>query len=137
MGARFDGYTADLTRTIWLGDPDPKLIGIYRTVADANLAARLAVRDGVAARDVDRAARAIIADAGYADAFVHGVGHGVGLDIHEAPSAGARSDDVLATGQSLTIEPGIYLPGWGGVRIEDLGMVTDDGFDRLTQSPTR
>ena len=132
MGARFDGYTADLTRTIWLGAPHPRLTEIYPIVERANAAAQAATRSGVSGRDLDAVARKVIADAGYGDAFIHGLGHGVGLEIHEAPSAGQQSREVLATGNTLTIEPGIYLPGWGGVRIEDMGVVTGDGFACLT-----
>ena len=135
MGARFDGYTADLTRTIWVGEPDPKLAGIYAIVARANEVAQAATRAGVRGQELDGTARRVIAEAGYGDHFVHGLGHGVGLEIHEAPSAGPQSDDTLAAGNSLTIEPGIYLPGWGGVRIEDMGIVTADGFERLSDAP--
>lgn len=132
MGARFDSYTADLTRTVWVGEPDPLLAEIYPIVERASAAAQAAARAGVAGRDVDAAARQVIADAGYGDAFIHGLGHGVGLAIHERPGAGRQSVDTLAAGHTLTIEPGIYLPGWGGVRIEDMGIVTAAGFDRLT-----
>ncbi len=132
MGARFDGYTADLTRTVWVGEPDPRLAEIHPIVERANAAAQSAVRSGVSGRAVDATARRVIADAGYGDAFIHGLGHGVGLAIHERPSAGQQSDDTLEAGNTLTIEPGIYLPGWGGVRIEDIGIVTADGFDCLT-----
>lgn len=135
MGARFDGYTADLTRTIWVGDPDPRLAEIYAIILEANRVAQEAARPGVSGRDVDSSARELIQQAGFGDAFIHGLGHGVGLDIHEAPSAGQQSDDILVAGNTLTIEPGIYLPGWGGVRIEDMGVVTEDGFDCFTGAP--
>ncbi len=132
MGARYDGYTADLTRTVWVGEPDARLAEIYPVVERANAAAQSAVRSGVSGLEVDATARQVITDAGYGDAFLHGLGHGVGLAVHERPSAGQQSVDTLEAGQTLTIEPGIYLPGWGGVRIEDMGVVTADGFDCLT-----
>ena len=132
MGARYDGYTADLTRTVWVGEPDPRLAEIYPVVERANVAAQSAVRSGVPGLDVDATARQVITDAGFGDAFIHGLGHGVGLAVHERPSAGQQSVDTLQAGHTLTIEPGIYLPGWGGVRIEDMGVVTADGFDCLT-----
>lgn len=135
MGARFDGYTADLTRTVWVGEPDQRLSSVYAVVAGANAVAQAATRAGVSGRDLDGIARRYIADAGYGDAFIHGLGHGVGLEIHEAPSAGRQSSDTLAAGNALTIEPGIYIPDWGGVRIEDMGIVTDDGFRRLSTAP--
>lgn len=132
MGARVDGYLADLTRTVWVGEPDETLASIYPIVAEANLVTQAAVRSGVTGRSVDDVARSFIAAAGYGERFVHGVGHGVGLEIHEAPSAGPASTDTLMAGHSLTVEPGIYLPGWGGVRIEDFGIVRDVGFDCLS-----
>ena len=137
MGARVDGYLADLTRTVWVGEPDETLATIYPIVAEANLVTQAAVRAGVTGRSIDDVARSFIAASGYADRFVHGVGHGVGLEIHEAPSAGPASTDTLLTGHSLTVEPGIYLPGWGGVRVEDLGIVRDDGFDCLSRASKR
>ena len=134
MGARVDGYTADLTRTIWVGAPDPRLVEIYPVVAEANRAAQAVTRSGVTGADVDRAAREVIEAAGYGEAFVHGLGHGVGLRIHEAPGANRTATTPLRAGEVLTIEPGIYLPEWGGVRIEDLGVITDDGFACLSRA---
>lgn len=135
MGARFDGYTADLTRTVWVGEPDQRLASVYAVVAGANAVAQAATRAGLSGRDLDGLARRFIADAGYGDAFIHGLGHGVGLEIHEAPGVGRQSTDTLLAGHALTIEPGVYLPDWGGVRIEDMGIVTDDGFSRLSGAP--
>jgi Xaa-Pro aminopeptidase len=135
IGADFGAYSGDLTRTIWLGEPDPRIRELYPIVARANEAAQAAVRAGATGRAVDAAGRDVIAAAGYGEQFVHGLGHGVGLEIHEAPSASTRSEDVLVAGNILTIEPGIYLPGWGGIRIEDFGAVTDDGFDRFSAAP--
>ena len=94
-----------------------------------------AVRPGAGGREVDGVARDIIADAGYGDRFGHGLGHGVGLDVHEGPRLGTRSDATLEPGMVVTVEPGIYLPGQGGVRIEDLVIVTEDGCERLTPYP--
>lgn len=139
MGARWDGYTADLTRTICLGDPTPKLETIYNVVLDAQQAVLEGVRGGMLGKDVDALARDVITAAGYGDHFIHGLGHGVGLQIHEGPSAGPRSTDadVIEAGMSLTIEPGIYLADWGGVRIEDLVIITEEGVKNLTTAPKK
>src|SRR5439155_551836 len=101
----------------------------------AQQAAIRAVRPGVAAREVDAAARSVIAQAGYAEQFSHGLGHGIGLEVHEAPAIRPNSDAVLEPGMVFTIEPGVYLPGWGGVRIEDDVLVTPDGCEVLTSVP--
>ncbi len=135
MGARVGSYTADLTRTIWVGEPDDRIGELYPIVDRANAAAVRAIRDGVHARAIDSAAREVIGAAGYGDAFIHGLGHGTGVEIHETPSCSQRSDDVLAAGHIVTVEPGIYLPDWGGIRIEDLGVVTLDGFDIFSKAP--
>jgi Xaa-Pro aminopeptidase len=133
FGARYDGYCSDMTRTLWTSPPsDPELRRAIRVVAEAQAAGVAAVRPGVAAAEVDRTCRQIIADAGFAERFVHGTGHGVGLDIHEAPSVSAASGDTLAPGHVVTVEPGIYLPGVGGVRIEDTVVVTQDRCRPLT-----
>jgi Xaa-Pro aminopeptidase len=108
---------------------------IYEMICNAQDAAVAAVRDGVPAKEVDAAARQVIADAGYAEYFTHGTGHGIGLEVHEAPRVRANSDDVLSTGMVITLEPGVYLPGWGGVRVEDDFLVTRDGCVRLTTLP--
>lgn len=132
MGARVDGYCADMTRLVSLGEPGPELGEVVEVVAAAQAAAVAAVADGVAARDVDAAARDLIAQAGHGEAFVHGTGHGVGLDLHEAPRLGTSSDATLAARMAVTVEPGIYLSELGGARIEDLVVVTDDGCRALT-----
>lgn len=135
MGAEVDGYRADLTRTVCLGEPTSLLATVYTIVLDAQRAVLDGVRAGVSGKDVDSLARDVIGAAGYGEQFVHGLGHGVGLQIHEAPSAGQRSTDVMQAGMSLTVEPGVYIPEWGGVRIEDLIIITEDGNRNLTTAP--
>jgi Xaa-Pro aminopeptidase len=136
FGASYDGYCSDMTRTVWVGEvADADLRRAVRVVFESQAAGVAAVAAGVAAADVDRACREVIAAAGWADAFVHGTGHGVGLDIHEAPSVAATSVDTLQRGHVVTVEPGVYLPGVGGVRIEDTVVVTDDGSRSLTTTP--
>lgn len=135
MGATVDGYCADLTRTIMLGDPPPEFRERYNAVLRAQLAALEHIGAGMTGKEADSIARAAIADAGFGDQFIHGLGHGVGLLIHEGPSLGASSDDRLEPGHVVTIEPGIYLEGWGGIRIEDLAVVTSDGLAVLSNAP--
>lgn len=136
FGALLDGYCSDMTRTVWVERiADADLRRAYDVVLEAQAAGVAAVRAGVACADVDRACREVISRAGWADRFVHGTGHGVGLDIHEAPSLSSVSTDTLATGQVVTVEPGVYLPGLGGIRIEDTVVVTDDGCRPLTATP--
>ena len=135
MGARLGGYHADLTRTVWMGDADDRLREVYGVVLAAQHAALGVLRAGVTAKDADTAAREVITAAGFGDYFTHGLGHGVGLRIHEAPSSSQTSEDVLQAGQVLTVEPGVYIPDWGGVRIEDVGVLEDDGFRVLTRAP--
>lgn len=132
MGARLGGYAADLTRTIWVGAPTPRLRAVYTVVDSAQRAALGALRAGLSGKEADAVAREAIAAAGYGDAFAHGLGHGLGIRVHEAPSLGKTSADVLAAGQVVTVEPGVYFDGWGGVRIEDVGVVEADGFRVLT-----
>ncbi|WP_333870613.1 Xaa-Pro peptidase family protein [Desulforamulus putei] len=135
FGALYRGYNSDMTRTVVLGEPDEKQQEIYNIVLEAQLAGLAAVREGVTARAVDEAARQIITDRGYGEYFGHGTGHGVGLAIHERPRLAAKDDTVLKAGMVVTVEPGIYLPGWGGVRIEDSILVTEEGCEILTSSP--
>jgi Xaa-Pro aminopeptidase len=137
MGARVDGYHSDMTRTVVVGDPDDRFPLVYGVVLEAQVAAEKAIRAGLSGKEVDAIARGIIASAGYGEAFGHSLGHGVGLAVHEAPLMGPRSPDsaILADGMIVTVEPGIYLPGWGGVRIEDMVVVRDRGAEVLTQSP--
>ncbi|MGI8643948.1 MAG: aminopeptidase P family protein [Thermomicrobiales bacterium] len=137
MGARLDGYNGDLTRTVWIGDPDARLKEIVDVVYEAHAAAWLKVATGVNAAEVHQVAEAVASGAGYGEQYLHGTGHGLGLLVHEAPSCGPSSADVLHEGDVLTIEPGIYLPGWGGVRIEDVGVLDKTGFSRLTGAEQR
>lgn len=132
FGAQIDGYHADLTRTLFLGQPDEKQREIYRTVLQAQNEATDACCAGMSAKDLDGVAREVIKAAGYGDSFGHGLGHGVGLQVHEGPTVGQTSDDTLESGMTITLEPGVYLDGWGGVRIEDIVLVTEDGCEVLT-----
>jgi len=135
VGAVVEGYRSDMTRTLCLGEPPSLLRRVVETVAESQRAGVAAVRAGRPAADVDAACREVIAGAGWGDAFVHGTGHGVGLDIHEAPSVAATSGDMLAAAHVVTVEPGVYLPDQGGARIEDTVVVTDDGCIPLTHAP--
>ncbi|MBI2424472.1 MAG: aminopeptidase P family protein [Candidatus Hydrogenedentes bacterium] len=136
LGCILDSYCSDLTRTFVFGTiPGTWFESIYETALRAQMAALDAVAPGKACRDVDAIARNIIADAGYGDYFGHGLGHGVGLEVHEAPRLNMQSSAVLEPGMIVTIEPGIYLPGKGGVRIEDLVAVTETGYEVLTHIP--
>jgi Xaa-Pro aminopeptidase len=134
-GARVDGYCSDMTRTVVLGDPTPEQARMLDVVAESQRAGVAAVRAGVSGRAVDEACRAVIRAAGWGDAFSHGTGHGVGLQIHEAPRVTWAADDTLVAGSVVTVEPGVYLPEHGGVRIEDTVVVTDDGCRTLTHAP--
>jgi Xaa-Pro aminopeptidase len=134
-GAELDGYCSDCTRTLATGDPGEPAREAYELVRDAQLAGVEAIRAGVSGRDADGAARAVIDGAGHAEHFGHGLGHGVGLEIHEAPRLSQRSDAVLQDGNVVTVEPGVYLPGRFGVRIEDLVVVTESGCEILTSVP--
>ncbi|MCX7750687.1 MAG: Xaa-Pro peptidase family protein [Candidatus Bipolaricaulota bacterium] len=135
VGVQLDGYCSDLTRVVAVGDPGPTVREVYELVLAANRAGLAAVRAGAAGKDVDAAAREVIAKAGYGDRFGHGLGHGVGLEVHEAPAVGPASEDTLAPGNVVTIEPGVYLPGKFGVRIEDLVVVTEGGNRVLSRFP--
>ncbi len=127
FGAVVDGYHSDMTRTVAFGEPESRLREIYELVAAAQRTGVLAARAGVAGGEVDRAARSVIEEAGYGDRFGHSLGHGVGLEIHEGPSLRKGSEEVLPEGTIVTVEPGIYVPGLGGVRIEDMVLVEADG----------
>jgi Xaa-Pro aminopeptidase len=132
FGALVDGYHSDMTRTVMVGEPSATQQRMYDVVAESQAAGVAAVRAGVAAADVDAACRRVIDDAGWGDAFLHGTGHGVGLDIHEDPRVGQRSTARLVDRCVVTVEPGVYLPEHGGVRIEDTVVVTGDGCRPVT-----
>lgn len=134
FGARVNGYCSDMTRTVVVGHASEKHREIYDVVLRAQLAALEAVKPGVPAKEVDLAGRKVIEEAGYGEYFGHGIGHGVGLNVHEKPSVSRMSEDVLRPGMVITVEPGIYIPGFGGVRIEDLVLVTEGGKNNLTSS---
>ena len=135
-GAVLDGYASDCTRTYGTGgEVDPRDREIYDLVARAQETALAAVRPGPTGREVDAVARAIIDAAGHAEHFGHGLGHGVGLDVHEGPRLSKQGDDALAAGNVVTVEPGVYVPGAVGVRIEDLVIVTDDGAEVVSTLP--
>jgi Xaa-Pro aminopeptidase len=132
MGASRRGYASDMTRMLYPGKPAAKVKRTYRAVLEAQLAAIDAVRDGVTAESVDRAARSVLKTEGLEEAFVHSTGHGLGLEIHEPPRLGRGEKTVLRAGMLVTIEPGVYLEGFGGIRIEDTVLVTSNGCEVLT-----
>ena len=134
-GAAFEGYFSDITRTFAIGDVEPELIQIARIVKEANQAGRAAVRPGARAEEVDHAAREVIERAGYGQFFIHRTGHGLGMESHEPPYMRAGNQMELATGMTFTVEPGIYIPERGGVRIEDDVVVTESGTESLTDLP--
>lgn len=134
FGALMEGYNSDITRTIVMGKPDKKQEHIYNIVLEAQLAGIGAIKPGIPASEVDRAARGVIARHGYGEYFGHSTGHGLGLQIHENPRLSAKDDTILRPGMVVTVEPGVYLPGWGGVRIEDSVLVTSHGARVLSES---
>lgn len=134
FGALYNGYISDTTRTLAVGEPSEKLKEIYQVVLDAQLLALEKVKPGMTGKEGDAIARDYIASKGYGEAFGHSLGHGIGLEVHEGPGLSFRSDIVLEPGMVITIEPGIYLPNIGGVRIEDDALVTENGLEKLTHS---
>jgi len=135
MGAVYEGYCGDLTRTIVVGEPDEKFRKVYDVVLRAMRHVEEIAHPGMKGGEIDAAAREIITEAGYGEYFIHTLGHGVGLQVHEGPSARVDGEDVYGPGMTLTVEPGIYLEGWGGVRIEDLVIFTEHGIENLTDAP--
>lgn len=135
MGAYLNGYNSDMTRTVAVGTPSDEMRRVYNAVLESEEAAIAAVKPGVRAADLDKIARDILTGHGLGEAFAHSLGHGVGLEVHEGPGLRDTSEDVLAAGMVITIEPGAYLPDVGGVRIEDLLLVTEDGYEVLSHSP--
>jgi len=135
FGALYNGYCSDLTRTVVIGKPTDKHREIYAIVLEAQMHALAHIRPGMTGREADALTRDIIARYGYGEFFGHGTGHGFGMEIHEAPRLSMKSNAILTPGMTVTVEPGIYLPGFGGVRIEDDVVITDTGIKILTSSP--
>ncbi|NLC43971.1 MAG: aminopeptidase P family protein [Clostridiales bacterium] len=135
FGSKIGGYCSDMTRTVSLGEPNDQLRQIYEVTLQAQLNALKAMGPGKTGVEVDKQARDYIQSKGYGEYFGHGLGHGVGLDVHEAPTLSLRGDKMLEPGMVVSCEPGIYLPGKGGVRIEDLVVIKEEGFENLVSSP--
>ena len=135
IGARIAGYASDLTRTVCVGKPDDRFNRIYDIVLGAQLTAEELIKEGMTGEEADSFARIAIKEAGHADAFGHSLGHGVGLAVHESPRLGPNSADILKNGMVFSVEPGIYLPGWGGVRIEDLVTLENGKIRVLSNAP--
>jgi len=134
IGARFEGYGSDLSRTFCAGTPDDTFSRVYNAVLGAQLAAIAMIQEGMTGEEADRLARTVIEEAGYGEAFGHGLGHGLGLAPHEAPRLGPGSAETLTSGMVFTIEPGVYLAGWGGVRIEDTVVMEEGKIRVLSQA---
>ncbi|MEE8370273.1 MAG: aminopeptidase P family protein, partial [Dehalococcoidia bacterium] len=135
MGVRVEGYCSDLTRTIVVGKPDRKFEQVYDIVLSAQLTAEELLQDGMSGEEAHMLAHNVISEAGYGESFGHGLGHGVGLLVHELPRLAKTSKDELKDGMVVTIEPGIYLPGWGGVRIEDMAVIENGKARVMTRAP--
>lgn len=135
LGVVYEGYTSDVTRTVAFGEPSQQAKDIYNLVLEANEAAIAAVKPGITAGELDRIARDVISEAGYGKYFNHRLGHGLGSNVHEFPSIMGGNDLVIEEGMCFSIEPGIYVPGVAGVRIEDCVYVTADGCEVLTHTP--
>ncbi|NIK77450.1 Xaa-Pro aminopeptidase [Paenibacillus castaneae] len=135
FGAYYKGYCSDITRTVIVGTPTDKHLEIYNIVLEAQLHALAHIKPGMSGREADALTRDIITKYGYGDLFGHGTGHGIGMEIHEAPRLSKQSETILTPGMTVTVEPGIYVPGFGGVRIEDDIVITETGIKILTSSP--
>lgn len=135
FGTYYQGYCSDMTRTVVIGEPTEKQQEIYNIVLQAQLKVIEEIKVGMTCKDVDAIARDFITEAGYGDNFGHSLGHGIGVEIHEAPRLSVVSEQILLSGMVVTDEPGIYIPDWGGVRIEDDLLITEDGCDVLNNSP--
>ncbi|ANU41860.1 peptidase M24 family protein [Flavonifractor plautii] len=135
FGCKYGGYCSDMTRTVALGEPTGEMQKVYQTVLEAQLAGIAVTKAGVPGKSIDAAARKVIEDAGYGEYFGHGYGHSLGIEIHESPNANTRDETLLPVGAVVSAEPGIYLPGKFGVRIEDVTVLTADGCMVLTKSP--
>ena len=135
FGCKYGGYCSDMTRTVALGEPTGEMRKVYQTVLEAQLAGIAVTKAGVPGKSIDAAARKVIEDAGYGEYFGHGYGHSLGIEIHESPNANTREETLLPVGAVVSAEPGIYLPGKFGVRIEDVTVLTADGCMVLTKSP--
>ena len=137
FGAVIDGYHSDMTRTVAVGEVSSKQARVYETVLAAQLKGLEALRPCLSCREADAAAREVVENAGFGDYFGHGTGHGVGIEIHEEPRLSPKSSRILEIGDVVTVEPGIYLPGEFGVRIEDMAIITENGCENLTKSPKK
>ena len=135
FGCKVDGYCSDMTRTVAIGHPDEEMEKVYQTVLEAQKAGINAARAGVPGKEIDAAARRVIEEAGYGEYFNHGFGHSLGIDIHENPNANAREEKLLPVGAVISAEPGIYIPGKFGVRIEDVLILKEGGCEVITRSP--
>jgi Xaa-Pro aminopeptidase len=133
-GARVNGYCSDITRTYCFGEPDDKFKSTYTAVLGAQLTTLAVLKAGMTGKEADQMARAVLQECRLEEYFQHGLGHGIGLEVHELPRVGSRSEDLLPANAVFTIEPGVYLPGWGGIRIEDTVVMEDGGVKVLTTS---
>lgn len=133
IGARLQGYCSDITRTVFFGRPKKNIIEMYEAVVNAQEAVIKAIKPGVEGRELDKIAREILKECGYDEYFIHGLGHGVGINVHEAPFINRKCDKILEVGNIITVEPGVYVPRVGGVRIEDLLLITSEGCKNLTE----
>ena len=134
FGAKAQGYCSDMTRTVFLGEPSGRMAGAWQVLRAANEEAERAIKPGVTGREIHELAERVLEEGGFGGCMGHGLGHGVGLDIHELPTLNTRNEQPLVAGNVVTVEPGIYLPGEFGMRLEDFGVVTDAGYDVFTQS---